>query len=119
MNQQEVREFIDSHKWTYAKTMPKHPHFYVVRNKCRGDDEFVGFVEHIRLYGYDKFFFKTLLRYLDFDGHTYWTMGYVVGATSIINRAVIEGNPVPNDIKNPFPFCAKPSDKVALKAGEK
>jgi len=115
----EITRFIESHNWTYAKTMPKYPHFYVVRNKCRDDEEFVSFVEHIRLYGRDAFFFKTLLRYFDFGRYTYWTMGYEIKTTSIINRAVIEGNTVPNDIKNPFPFYAKPSDKVALKAGEK
>ena len=119
MRHKDITRFIDSHNWTYAKTMPKYPHFYVVRNKCRDDEEFVSFVEHIRLYGYDAFFFKTLLRYFDFKGYTYWTMGYRTGATSIINRADVKGEPVPNDIKNPFPFHAKPWDEDALKVGEK
>ena len=40
MSSEEIEDFIRNHKWTYAKTMPQSPHWYVVKEKCRDPEEF-------------------------------------------------------------------------------
>jgi hypothetical protein len=42
----ELREFIDSVRWTFAKTMPEWPHEYIVRERV-DQNSFVQFVLHI------------------------------------------------------------------------
>lgn len=89
MTLQEMQAFIEGHTWTFAKSMPKSPHFYVVREKCRTDDEFVEAVKYIRKYGVPRPFFRKTYIYFDLDGWTYWTMGAPLSETIIINRASI------------------------------
>jgi len=110
--------FVAAHEWRYAKTMPKWPHWYVVRERCRDDDEFLMFVRFIRQYGYDSKFQSSPRRYLDFQGYTYWTMGDIEEQTCIINREVlktVEGR----EIKlNPVEFVAVKSNSGPVrKAG--
>ena len=54
---QELRDFVNRETWTYAKTMPKWPHEYIVRERV---DErlFVLLVEHIRTHGYEGNFYR-------------------------------------------------------------
>jgi hypothetical protein len=80
-----LNKFINSQKWTFAKTMPLWPHEYIVRKNV---DEilFVQLVEHIRKYGYECRFYRMSSTYFDHDGMTYWTMGAPIGETTIINR---------------------------------
>lgn len=89
MTEEDFRDFIQAHEWRFAKSMPKNPHFYVVREKCRNDDEFVQAVSFIRKYGFPRPFFRKTYIYHDFDGNSYWTMGNSLSVTKIINRAVI------------------------------
>jgi len=78
-------EFIESVRWTYAKTMPEWPHEYIVRNRV--DEElFVKLVKHIRKNGYEGRFYSKPMTYYDYDGMTYWTMGAPFEETIIINR---------------------------------
>ena len=53
----EIKTFINASKWTYAKTMPEWPHYYIIRHP---DNEamFVKTVEHIRSRGYEGLFYK-------------------------------------------------------------
>ena len=90
MTLQEMQAFIEGHTWTFAKSMPKVPHFYVVREKCRTDDEFVEAVKYIRKYGVPRPFFRKTYIYFDLDGWSYWTMGNSLEITKIINRAEIK-----------------------------
>jgi hypothetical protein len=90
MTLQDMRDFIAAHTWTFAKSMPQMPHFYVVRDKCRADDEFVQAVTFIRKYGVPRPFFRKTYIYLDIDGWSYWTMGNPMWDTTIINRAEIK-----------------------------
>lgn len=85
-----VRLFIASNTWTFAKTMPQWPHWYVVRQKCSDEAEFLRAVEFIREHGQARKFGKHTFIYLDVDDFTYWTLGAPVGATTIINRARIQ-----------------------------
>jgi len=85
----EIKAFIGSTTWRYAKTMPDWPHNYIVR---RNVDEgmFVKIVEHIRAHGYDGSFYARPIVYFDEDGYTYWTMGEPIAETTIINRCLKE-----------------------------
>ena len=80
-----LRKFIDSSKWTFARTMPEWPHEYIVREKV---DEiiFVQLVQFIRAYGYDGKFYQKTITYFDDGGLVYWTMGAPIEETTIINR---------------------------------
>jgi len=81
----ELRDFIKSVKWVYAKTMPEWPHEYIVRDRV-DEDLFIKIVKHIRKYGYDGHFYSKKITYFDYDGMTYWTMGAPLDETVIINR---------------------------------
>ncbi len=86
-----LMEFINSVKWTYAKTMPEWPHEYIVRSKV-DDKLFVESVNHIRAFGYVGSFYKMSITYFDHDGMVYWTMGAPIEETIIINRCKKENS---------------------------
>jgi hypothetical protein len=81
----DLRVFVESAEWTFAKTMPEWPHEYIVRERV--DEEFfVTLVQHIREYGYEgKFYSKTMTYYDEYDT-VYWTMGAPLDETIIVNR---------------------------------
>jgi len=81
----DLKAFVDREAWTFAKTMPKWPHEYLVRDRV---DEvlFVRLVEHIRERGRPGRFYSRELTYLHDGGLVYWTMGAPVEKTTIINR---------------------------------
>jgi len=81
----ELRDFVDTTEWTFAKTMPEWPHEYIVR-KCVDEDLFVRLVRHIRANGYEGKFYRKSITYYDDRGLVYWTMGEPLGETTIINR---------------------------------
>ena len=82
---EELRLFVDQEKWTYAKTMPKWPHEYIVRERV---DEclFSQLVRHIRARGYDGCFYGKKITYYEEDGMLYWTMGAPLEETIVVNR---------------------------------
>jgi len=82
----QLRNFVDRETWTYAKTMPKWPHEYLVRERVGDEELFVQLIEHIRAEGYEGTFYRKPITYYDEDGLTYWTMGAPVEETIIINR---------------------------------
>lgn len=86
-----LREFVASSKWTFAKTMPKWPHEYIVRERV---DRvlFEALVRHIRQYGFEGRFYQRVLTYFAEDGLLYWTMGAPIEETTIINRCKKEGS---------------------------
>jgi hypothetical protein len=94
----ELKSFIDKVEWTYAKTMPKWRHHYIVRSKV-DETLFVGLVEHIRRFGYKGWFYDKQLTYFDEEGFMYWTMGEPIDKTTIVNRARKEDS-YENRLKN-------------------
>lgn len=83
-------DFIDAYKWTYAKTMPWYPHWYLVREKCANDEAFNAFIEHIHKNGVMMAWGRQPIRpYLEHKGYRYWTMTMDVKKTRIINREKI------------------------------
>jgi len=80
-----LSSFISNEKWTYAKTMPKWPHEYLVREKV-DETLFVELAAFIRENGYEGRFYNKAITYYDHDGRVYWTMGAPIEETTIINR---------------------------------
>ncbi len=89
LTEQEIRTFIGSYRWTFAKTMASTPHEYLVRGKTVPDAPFVRFAAHIRAAGYRTRFGGRIYTYFDLDGYHYWTMGNPMPETTILNRAKI------------------------------
>ena len=81
----QIRDFVNRETWTCAKTMPKWPHEYLVRERVSDEDHFVQLIKHIRAEGYEGTFYRMKITYYDEDGLTYWTMGAPIEET-IINR---------------------------------
>ena len=85
----DLRRFVDESHWTYAKTMPKWPHEYLVRDRV---DEalFLKLVQHIRANGQKQRFYEERCLYFEEDGLLYWTMGAPLDETTIVNRCKSE-----------------------------
>ena len=86
-----LRMFIVSEKWTFAKTMPEWPHEYIVRERV-DDKLFEQMVRHIRENGSEGKFYKESYIYFEEDGLLYWTMGAPIEETIIINRCMKENS---------------------------
>jgi hypothetical protein len=95
---EELKVFIKNTIWTFAKTMPKWPHEYIVRKNV-DEKLFVLLVECIRNNGYLGHFYKKEITYYDYKEYTYWTMGAPIAETTIVNRALLE-NSYENRLKN-------------------
>ncbi|MEK9155950.1 MAG: hypothetical protein AAB360_01445 [Patescibacteria group bacterium] len=81
----EARQFIDSVKWTFTKTMPEIPHEYIVTDRYpKKTEEVKAFIAEIEKNGYTKSFYSKEYKYLEIDGYKYWVIG------NIINRAKSE-----------------------------
>jgi len=87
----ELREFVGTSRWTFAKTMPEWPHEYIVRDRV-DPALFEALVRHIREHGFDGRFYDRILTYFAEDGLLYWTMGNPVEETTIVNRCREEGS---------------------------
>ena len=88
---EELRHFIKEEKWTYAKTMPKWPHEYIVRDRV-DNALFEQLVIHIRSNGFKGRFYNREITYYEEDGLLYWTMGAPLEETVIINRCKKENS---------------------------
>ena len=81
----ELRTFVNEQLWTFAKSMPKWPHEYIVRDRV---DErlFEDLVRHIRAHGREGRFYERALIYYAEAGMVYWTMGAPLHETTVVNR---------------------------------
>ncbi len=81
----ELLVFVNEQKWTFAKTMPRWPHEYIVRERV--DQQFFEqLVRHIRTHGYEGKFYQKPITYYDDAIMVYWTMGAPIEETTIVNR---------------------------------
>ena len=87
-----ARRFIAERTWREAVTYRETaPHEYVVRKwetSEQGSRDFDGFIRLMRRAGYADFYYQIRHLYWVVDEHKYWTMGWPVEETSVINRAL-------------------------------
>jgi hypothetical protein len=94
MDADELLEWMGSARWRYARTMPKHPHDYSLR-EWNSEETFLRVVRTIWLYGYDRPYLNRLWRSLDIgDEHYVWVCTVPepgrrapLETTQLINRA--------------------------------
>lgn len=86
MTQEEAQRFLECHEWTFAKTMPANPHWYIVKEKSIDSAIFVKVVDLIQREGVIEKFSGVRYRYLILGEFKYWTLGFSPGKTTIINR---------------------------------
>lgn len=73
MTEEDFLNFADYVDWTFAKSVPNWPHFYIVEKELDDQDAYVIARTFIRDQGYDGNFFDLDVRYYDVDGWTYWS----------------------------------------------
>ena len=85
-----VRNFIDTHEWHFAKTMPQIPHWDCLL-KDKGDvEEFRWFAAYIREHSVPGQFYGKTYYYYYLDGYKYWWMDPSVEECDLINRDKVE-----------------------------
>ncbi len=88
-----IKNYIASVRWQKARS--KYTHWYTIKNwnmdKVRLFEKFVVF---IRRYGYKEPFREQEMTYFDLDGFKYWTMGWPLYETVVINRARLEDDQI-------------------------
>ena len=89
-----ARQFIQDRRWQEAKTYRESaPHEYTVRDWQPGKEkngEFDRFVTLVRRCGYADFYYRIRHIYCAVDEFKYWTMGWPIEATTVINRARLD-----------------------------
>ena len=89
-----AHDFIARRRWREAVTYRERaPHEYTVRNWQPGEQATAGFerfVELIRRCGYADFYYRSRHIYWAVAEFKYWTMGWPVDETTVINRARID-----------------------------
>ena len=89
-----AREFIARRDWREAVTYRETaPHEYVVRKwevDEQGNADFDRFITSIRRFGYADFYYRLRHIYWAVDEFKYWTMGWPVEETIVINRAPVD-----------------------------
>jgi hypothetical protein len=70
----DARAFIDRVRFTYAESLPEHPHEYLARARLTPElqAEFDAFLVLIERVGYTGRFWQQMWRYFDLDGIAYW-----------------------------------------------
>ncbi len=73
-----VGQILEKQKWTFAKTLPQNPHFYLTRSKedenKLNSDLFVKIVYHIRFFGQPEIYEGVFYRVFYYNAYKYWTM---------------------------------------------
>ena len=82
----EIKNFILKADWTFAKTMPGIPHYYVVRDSLSKSDKklFDDFGKFIDKHGYTAKFFSKKYTYYKIGNYKYWII------ENILNRDIIK-----------------------------
>lgn len=81
----ELLNFLNTQGWTFAKTMPEIPHYYIVRDNLSDSDKklFDEFDEFINNNGYSEEFYSKQYTYYNIGDYKYWVI------ENILNRAEI------------------------------
>jgi hypothetical protein len=87
----QVRAYLASQKWVYARTMPKWPHEYVLLKRATDPWLHLRVVAYVRQRGEHRYFAPSRRVHSYWqagDGWEYWTMR---AADTILNRARLPG----------------------------
>lgn len=91
-------ELTEAKRFRFAKTMAETPHWYTLRDKdWESKDDFFEAVQLIRDYGYPYKWGRYTYIQLNVNEYFYWSMGWPVDETELINRGLINKNA-------PFPY---------------
>ncbi len=88
MTMDELREFVQTSPWKFARTMPQMPHEYTLRANAPDEKLFERVVLYIRQAGYKANFGSVTYTYFDIDGWKYWTMVAPLGPTGTYDRSI-------------------------------
>ena len=83
----EVAAALLKGSYTFAKTMPEHPHHYTLRQNWQNDELFESVVQYMRDNSFTETFKKINYKMFPLNGDKYWTMGAPLKDTILINRA--------------------------------
>jgi hypothetical protein len=86
---EKIKNALLEQEYVVAKTMPQNPHQYCLRKKWKGDMTFVEIVNAMREYGYVEWFYSRQFMVYNVGEFKYWTMGYPIEVTTLINRTTI------------------------------
>ena len=94
MDTYHAAQCLEQLDWTFAKTMPKNPHWYTLRKDWESDDLFCQIVQYIRDVGRPVKHWRQTYTILEMNGYRYWTMGCTLDKsktphTRLINKAAI------------------------------
>jgi len=82
----EVRQFVETTAWRFAKTYPATwPHEYVVRNP-ENAAMILALARHIFEHGTDGRFYAQVRKFHHESGKVYWTMDSTPEGTQLVNR---------------------------------
>jgi len=73
MTEVDFQNFVEHVDWTFAKSVPNWPHFYIVEGQLDEPETYLAAREFIRDRGYDGHFFDLEVRYYDLGKWTYWS----------------------------------------------
>lgn len=110
---QRVKSALESHPWTFAKSMADRPHFWSARNQWFDDDLYKWVYSFIRIYGVIEYYGKWPYRYLYAGNYKYWTMCDEEVDMGLINRQYV---PRPAYPEEDYPM--KISKDYKLKEGQ-
>jgi GNAT superfamily N-acetyltransferase len=87
MNKQEAAQLLSEASFKFAKTMPDMPHWYTLAVTWNERSVFEAVVQFIRDHGVAEKFKGRRYVYFYHKGYKYWTMGFPLPVTKLINRA--------------------------------
>lgn len=72
---EDFEAFVERMDWTFAKSMPQIPHWYVIRGRDCSEEEFDAAVAHVKEAGYlGRWRGRKANHYLEVGGYRYWAL---------------------------------------------
>lgn len=86
---EDIVKTVERLKFVFAKSMPRIPHYYTVKNEHNKED-YERLFHYIIDNGYYDKFFKKYYRYCNIGEYKYWVMSEDIEESIIINRRKID-----------------------------
>jgi len=87
-----IEDFINRNEWTFTKTMPKIPHYYVVRDDLTTEDKKTfDYFQEIKLKrGYTAKFYSKEYTYINIGNYKYWIIENISNREKIKERTDLD-----------------------------